>query len=51
MANFPDKYTRENIGTLIPALVEILGDVPFIDFDKCLSWDGILSSLWLAARR
>ncbi|KAL4260020.1 PI3/PI4-kinase family protein [Pleurotus pulmonarius] len=39
VANFPDKYTRENIGTLIPALVEILGDVPFIDFDKCLSWD------------
>ncbi|KAG9226590.1 hypothetical protein CCMSSC00406_0006185 [Pleurotus cornucopiae] len=39
VANFPDDYTRENIGTLIPALVEILGDVPFIDFDKCLSWD------------
>ena len=26
----------------MPALIDILRDVPFIDFDKSLSWEGIV---------
>ncbi|KAG6909642.1 hypothetical protein DXG01_016424 [Tephrocybe rancida] len=38
VVNFPDSYINESIDVLMPVLVDILNDVPFIDFDKCLSW-------------
>ena len=28
----------------IPVLVDILRDVPYIDFDRCLAWDGALNT-------
>ena len=24
----------------VPVLIDILRDVPYIDFDRCLAWDG-----------
>jgi phosphatidylinositol 4-kinase A len=26
----------------VPALVDIIRDIPYIDFDQCLSWEGTL---------
>jgi phosphatidylinositol 4-kinase len=40
VVNFPDTQIAETIDVLMPALVDILDDIPFIDFDKCLSWQG-----------
>ncbi|KAF9067556.1 hypothetical protein BDP27DRAFT_1328569 [Rhodocollybia butyracea] len=39
VVNFPDSYINENIDTLMPVLIDVLRDVPHIDFDKCLSWE------------
>ncbi|KAG6889834.1 hypothetical protein C0995_014311 [Termitomyces sp. Mi166 len=36
--NFPESHIKDSINILMPVLVDILNDVPFIDFDKCLSW-------------
>ncbi|KAF5380919.1 hypothetical protein D9615_004166 [Tricholomella constricta] len=38
IVNFPKKHIDETIDVLMPALLDILNDVPFVDFDKCLSW-------------
>ena len=34
--NMPDTLVDETV----PVLIEILRDVPYIDFDRCLAWDG-----------
>ncbi|KAE9409758.1 hypothetical protein BT96DRAFT_962286 [Gymnopus androsaceus JB14] len=39
VVNFPDSHISENIDTLMPVLIDVLRDVPHIDFDKCLSWE------------
>ncbi|KAG6820652.1 hypothetical protein H0H93_013851 [Arthromyces matolae] len=38
IVNFPESHITNNIDVLMPVLVNILNDVPFIDFDECLSW-------------
>lgn len=40
VVNFPESHINNAIGTLMPALMDILKDVPFIDFDTCISWHG-----------
>jgi hypothetical protein len=40
--NFPDDYISESINTVIPVLIDMLGSVPNINFDQCLSWQGQL---------
>ncbi|KAJ7112447.1 hypothetical protein C8R43DRAFT_1242817 [Mycena crocata] len=39
VVNFPEVHIANAIDTLMPALIDVLRDVPYIDFDKCLSWD------------
>lgn len=41
VVNFPDVHIADAIDTLMPALIDVLRDVPFIDFDRCLSWEGM----------
>lgn len=41
VVNFPEAHINEAIDVLMPALLDILNDVPFIDFDKCVSWQGM----------
>ncbi len=36
--NLPDTHVDETV----PVLVDILRDIPYIDFDRCLAWDGTL---------
>lgn len=36
---------HSHVDDIVPVLVDILGDVPYIDFDRCLSWDGTFSSV------
>lgn len=36
----PPSYIRQNIDTLFPTLLEVLNDIPRIDFDPTLSWRG-----------
>ncbi|RDB21005.1 Phosphatidylinositol 4-kinase stt4 [Hypsizygus marmoreus] len=38
VVNFPEDYINHSIDVLMPVLVDILHDIPFIDFDRCLSW-------------
>ncbi|KAJ7085721.1 hypothetical protein B0H15DRAFT_846088 [Mycena belliarum] len=38
VVNFPEVHIANAIDTLMPALIDVLRDVPYIDFDKCLSW-------------
>ncbi|KAG6828586.1 hypothetical protein H0H92_007376 [Tricholoma furcatifolium] len=38
IVNFPEDHVKDTMDVLMPVLVDILNDVPFIDFDKCLSW-------------
>lgn len=33
-------YVEESIGTLFPTLLEVLNDIPHVDFDPSLSWNG-----------
>jgi len=40
VVNFPDAHIASTIDTLMPALIDVLRDVPYIDFDRCLSWEG-----------
>jgi hypothetical protein len=42
VVNFPEIHVTNNIDSVVPVLIDILRDVPFIDFDKCLSWEGEL---------
>ncbi|CAK5277296.1 unnamed protein product [Mycena citricolor] len=39
VVHFPEAQIANAIETLMPALIEVLRDVPYIDFDKCLSWE------------
>ncbi|KAJ7286212.1 hypothetical protein C8J57DRAFT_1496884 [Mycena rebaudengoi] len=39
VVNFPEVHITNAIDTLMPALIDVLSDVPYIDFDKCLSWE------------
>ncbi|KAJ6608572.1 hypothetical protein B0H10DRAFT_524147 [Mycena sp. CBHHK59/15] len=39
VVNFPEVHVANAIYTLMPALIDVLRDVPYIDFDKCLSWE------------
>ncbi|KAJ8594622.1 hypothetical protein M405DRAFT_469254 [Rhizopogon salebrosus TDB-379] len=39
VANFPDEHIAKQIDTLVPVLLDLLHDVPRMDFDRCLSWD------------
>ncbi|KAK7467455.1 Phosphatidylinositol 4-kinase stt4 [Stygiomarasmius scandens] len=39
IVNFPSNHIASNIDTLMPVLVDVLRDVPYIDFDRCLSWE------------
>ncbi|KAF7311374.1 hypothetical protein MKEN_01039300 [Mycena kentingensis (nom. inval.)] len=39
VVNFPHVHIDNAIDTLMPALMDVLRDVPYIDFDKCLSWE------------
>jgi hypothetical protein len=41
VANFPDEHIARQIDTLVPVLLDLLHDVPRMDFDRCLSWDGV----------
>ncbi|KAF7967324.1 hypothetical protein HWV62_34731, partial [Athelia sp. TMB] len=36
--NFPEDHIAQNIGTVVPVLVEMLSSVPLVDFDQSLSW-------------
>ncbi|KAF8891248.1 hypothetical protein BD779DRAFT_1514119 [Infundibulicybe gibba] len=38
VVNFSDAHIAGTLDTIIPALVDILTDIPYILFDKCLSW-------------
>ena len=35
--NLPDTHVNETV----PVLIDILRDIPYIDFDHCLAWDGM----------
>ncbi|KAG1849308.1 hypothetical protein DFJ58DRAFT_795151 [Suillus subalutaceus] len=39
VVNFPEEHIAKHIDTLIPVLMDLLHDVPRMDFDRCLSWD------------
>jgi phosphatidylinositol 4-kinase len=41
VVKFPESRIKGAIDTLILALTDILQDVPLIDFDECLSWQGM----------
>jgi phosphatidylinositol 4-kinase len=38
VVNFPESQIKDSIDTLMFTLMDILRDVPLIDFDECLSW-------------
>ncbi|KAH7879655.1 uncharacterized protein C8R40DRAFT_1200842 [Lentinula edodes] len=42
IVNFTDAHISENVNTLLPVLIDVLRDIPDIDFDKCLSWEGTI---------
>lgn len=37
--NLPNSHVDETV----PVLIDILRDIPYIDFDRCLAWDGMWS--------
>lgn len=41
VVNFPDARINTSIHTVMMTLIDILRDVPHIDFDRSLSWTGI----------
>jgi hypothetical protein len=51
VTNFPEGDITESIDTIMPVLVDVLRDVPFIDFDPCLSWEGEMTSRCLVCYR
>ena len=36
--NMPDSLVEDTM----PVLIDVLRDVPHIDFDRCMAWDGTL---------
>jgi hypothetical protein len=40
VVNFSDSYISSSIDTVVPILVDMLRDIPFLRFDRTLSWDG-----------
>ena len=40
VVNFSDTYISNSIDTVVPVLVGMLRDIPFLRFDRTLSWDG-----------
>jgi phosphatidylinositol 4-kinase len=40
VTSFPSFHVDNTIDSIVPVLLDILGDVPYIDFDKSLSWEG-----------
>jgi hypothetical protein len=40
VVNFSDTYISNSIDTVVPVLVGMLQDIPFLRFDRTLSWDG-----------
>jgi phosphatidylinositol 4-kinase len=43
VADFPVEHIFNYIDTLIPVSADVLRDVPRVEFDRCLSWDGMSS--------
>ncbi|KAK7034075.1 Phosphatidylinositol 4-kinase stt4 [Paramarasmius palmivorus] len=43
VVNFPDSHIAETVDTLMPVLIDVLRDVPYIDFDRSLCWEGMTS--------
>ena len=41
VTNFPAAHIDSTIDSIVPVLLDILRDVPHIDFDRSLSWEGI----------
>ena len=41
VVNFSDSHICDSIDTIMPVLIDILNDIPYTDFDRSLSWDGI----------
>lgn len=42
---------NSHVEDTVPVLIDILRDVPYIDFDRCMAWDGTrLPSLLQAIR-
>ncbi|KAF8913519.1 hypothetical protein CPB85DRAFT_1299266 [Mucidula mucida] len=37
--NFPEAHISERIGSILPVLIDVLRDIPYIDFDRSLSWE------------
>jgi hypothetical protein len=40
--NLPDSH----VASTVPVLVDILRDVPLIDFDESLSWEGVCQTVY-----
>jgi len=40
VVNFSDTYISNSIHTVVPVLVDMLQGIPFLRFDRTLSWDG-----------
>ena len=38
--NFPEAHISQTIHNILPVLIDVLRDIPYIDFDRCLSWEG-----------
>lgn len=47
VVNFSDSHISNCIDTVVPVLVEMLRDIPFLRFDKTLSWDGAAHLVYL----
>jgi phosphatidylinositol 4-kinase A len=47
VVNFPEDHIVDNVDTIMPVLIDVLHDVPFIDFDQSLSWEGVPMSDFL----
>ncbi len=41
VVDFPDHRILDSIDKVMPVLIEILRDAPYVDFDKSLSWIGV----------
>ncbi|EEB95937.1 hypothetical protein MPER_05014 [Moniliophthora perniciosa FA553] len=39
VVKFPDSHIAKTVDTLMPVLIDVLEDVPYIDFDTSLSWE------------
>lgn len=40
VVNFSDSYISNSIDTVVPLLIDMLRDHPFLTIDKTLSWNG-----------